>query len=300
MKNLKAIMLGTLAAFFFAFTFILNRQMDLAGGSWVWSAVLRYLFMLPILGLIVLFRGNMTGVFHSMKIRPLPWIVWSTVGFGIFYAPVCLAAKYSPAWLVAATWQITIIAGVLLTPVFHKRIPLKSLAISLLILIGIFTVQINKEESSSIREVLIGIVPVIIGAFAYPLGNRKMMEVCEGKVDTFQRVFGMTLMSMPFWTALSVFGAVKYGPPGGGQIFQSFIVAVCSGVVATVLFFRATDMVSGNMQQLAAVEATQSGEVLFALLGEILVFGVLLPDIGSIIGIILIIAGIILHSLLSH
>lgn len=49
----KAFILGLLGAFFFAFTFILNRSMNLAGGSWIWSASLRFLFSLPIMAMIV-------------------------------------------------------------------------------------------------------------------------------------------------------------------------------------------------------------------------------------------------------
>ena len=49
----KAFSLGLLAAFFFSFTFILNSQMNISGGSWIWSASLRYLFMFPILFIIV-------------------------------------------------------------------------------------------------------------------------------------------------------------------------------------------------------------------------------------------------------
>ena len=49
----KGILLGLLASFFFAFTFLLNRSMHLSGGSWVWSASLRYLFTFPIFALLV-------------------------------------------------------------------------------------------------------------------------------------------------------------------------------------------------------------------------------------------------------
>ena len=31
-----------------------------------------------------------------------------------------------------------------------------------------------------IRETVLCVVPVLIAAFAYPLGNRKMMQVCKG------------------------------------------------------------------------------------------------------------------------
>lgn len=41
--------------------------------------------------------------------------------------------------------------------------------------------------------------PVVIAAFAYPLGNRRMLEEYGGRLDTFQRVLGMTLASLPFW-----------------------------------------------------------------------------------------------------
>lgn len=35
-------MIGIVSALFFAVTFILNRAMELDGGSWLWSASLRY------------------------------------------------------------------------------------------------------------------------------------------------------------------------------------------------------------------------------------------------------------------
>lgn len=39
---MKEILIGIIAALFFAFTFILNHSMELDGGSWLWSASLRY------------------------------------------------------------------------------------------------------------------------------------------------------------------------------------------------------------------------------------------------------------------
>ena len=51
-RFLKALLLGIAGSFFFAFTFVLNRSMNLAGGHWLWSASLRYFFTLPILLLL--------------------------------------------------------------------------------------------------------------------------------------------------------------------------------------------------------------------------------------------------------
>lgn len=238
---MKAIVIGILASFFFAFTFVLNRAMDLEGGSWIWSASLRYYFMVPMLLLIVMYRGNLKQLFQYMKNNPKEWLVWSIVGFGLFYAPLSFAGAFGPGWLVASTWQITIVAGILLTPFFavdplHKKLPMKELVMSGIILFGVVLMQVEHASSLGIRETVLCVVPVLIAAFAYPLGNRKMMQVCKGELDVFQRVLGMTLASLPFWFLLSGYEVSTGGLPSSSQVFQCFIVAVSSGLIATVLF----------------------------------------------------------------
>jgi drug/metabolite transporter (DMT)-like permease len=310
---MRPIILGIFAAFFFAFTFVLNRKMDLAGGSWVWSASLRYFFMLPFLLGMVLARKNFKVLFLEMKKHSWKWIVWSSIGFGLFYAPLCYSAAYAPGWLIASTWQITIISGSLLAPLFSEtimsekgpirvrgNIPLKGLYMSGIILIGIILMQIEQASQLTLLDLFLGVVPVVIASFAYPLGNRKMMDLCEGRLDPFQRVLGMTIASVPFWLVLSVYGVMTEGLPSMDQTIQSGVVAITSGVIATVLFFYATDLVRGNMQKLAAVEATQSMEVLFALMGELLLLNSSIPTLLSWLGIALVMAGMILHSYSSH
>lgn len=85
----KALFSGIAGAFFFAFTFILNRSMDLSGGYWMWSASLRYLYTLPMLFLVLWQKHQWKAILHEIRQRPAFWILWSTVGFGLFYAP-CL------------------------------------------------------------------------------------------------------------------------------------------------------------------------------------------------------------------
>ncbi|PEB50618.1 hypothetical protein CON65_14795 [Bacillus pseudomycoides] len=298
---MKAIAAGIVASFFFAFTFILNRAMDLQGGSWIWSASLRYYFMVPLLLIIVIYRGNLKQLFQYMKSNPKEWLLWSTVGFGLFYAPLSFAGAFGPGWLVASTWQITIIAGILLTPLFttnslHKKVPMKELMMSAVILLGVLLMQVEHASSLGIRETILCVAPVIVAAFAYPLGNRKMMQVCKGELDVFQRVLGMTLASLPFWFLLSGYEVSTNGLPSSDQVFQCFIVAISSGLIATVLFFFATDLVKDDPQKLATVEATQSGEVLFALLGELIWLAAPIPSSLSWIGMSLVVVGMILHS----
>ncbi|WP_018924835.1 multidrug resistance efflux transporter family protein [Salsuginibacillus kocurii] len=310
---MKEMMIGILASMFFAVTFILNRSMELGGGSWLWSSSLRFLFMVPFLFLIVLFRRNLKQVIEELAKKPLPWLGWSFVGFVLFYAPITYAAAYGPGWLVAGTWQLTIVAGVLVGPLFfttiqtkdgpvkqRHRLPVRGLLVSLLIFAGVILIQLDQAEGITFHMLMAGVLPVLVAAFAYPLGNRKMMEVCGGRLDTFQRVFGMTVASLPFWLLLSVVGLIQVGPPSQSQLLQTFIVAISSGVIATTLFFIATDRVRQHHGRLAAVEATQSTQVIFVMVGEILLLATPLPSGTAIAGLLIIMGGMLLHSFYSQ
>ncbi len=74
--------------------------------------------MIPLLVGVVAFRGGLQRVLAALKSNPTPWVVWGTVGFGLFYIPICLAAEVAPPWLIAGTWQVTIVAGALLSRYF--------------------------------------------------------------------------------------------------------------------------------------------------------------------------------------
>lgn len=307
---MRGILLGILASLFFAVTFVLNRSMELSGGSWLWSSSLRFLFMLPFLLLIVMSRKGAVTVIREIKAQPLPWVGWSFVAFVLFYAPLTYAANFSPGWLVAGTWQLTIIAGVLLAPLFfvrkqsidgellmRQKIPVKSLLTSLIILAGVILIQLPNALATDSHAFWLGVLPVLIAAFAYPLGNRKMMELSGGRLDPFQRVLGMTLMTIPIWLIMALYAWVTIGPPSSGQVVQSLIVAISSGVIATTLFFMATDRVRDNQSKLAAVEATQSTELLFAIMGEMILLSLPLPGPVAITGIVVIVIGMSIHSL---
>lgn len=293
----KALFSGIAGAFFFAFTFILNRSMDLSGGYWMWSASLRYLYTLPMLFLILWQKHQWKAILHEIRQRPAFWILWSTVGFGLFYAPLSLASSYGESWLIASTRQITIVAGVLLTPLFGQKIPLKNLAMSFLILAGIFIMQGSHWGTSHPGTIVKVLTPILIAAFSYPLGNRMTMAGCPSHITAIQRIFGMTLCSMPFWLICSAVAYSQAGWPNAGQNIQSFLVALFSGVIATYLFFHATDMVKNNPRQLAMIEATQSGEVIFTLLGGVLLLGDSAPSALSFLGVALIVLGMTINSL---
>lgn len=302
-NSYKALFLGLLASLFFAVTFIVNRLMSLEGGSWIWSASLRFFWMFPFSLLIVLSRRNFGMLWHEIKKHWTQWVLWSSIGFGVFYAPLTFASAYGPSWLVASTWQFTIVGGLLMAPLIHKQGKAKqgsllpSLLFSGIILLGILVMQVGEAESLSFDHMVLGTVPVLVAACAYPLGNRKMMMLTDGRLDVYQRVLGMLIGSMPFWILLSGYDLiVEHRLPEKTQYAQTFVVAVTAGVMATTLFFLATDKVRHDQKSLAMVEATQSTEVLFALLGEMVVLNASIPDSYAMGGMVLIICGMVLHS----
>lgn len=295
----KGLLLGLLASFFFAFTFLLNRSMHLSGGSWIWSASLRYLFTFPIFALLVWRSSGFSRVHAAIRLSPLRWLLWSTVGFGLFYAPISFAGDHGESWLIAASWQITIVMGLLLSPLFQKKIALKNLGAAAVILIGVFLLQVKNIVSLNLSSLSGTLLPILIAAIAYPLGNRKMMALCPPELTTIERVYGMTLCSLPFWVLLALYGLVSRGFPSASQSLQSLGVAVLSGVIATLLFFRATDLVKHSQRQLAVVESTQSFEVLFTLLGGVLLLRDSAPDAYGWVGVGLIVVGMVLSSIAS-
>ena len=69
---------------------------------------------------------NLRELWEELKKHPLAWISWGSVAGIGFYSLLSFAAVFSPAWLVAGTWQVTILAGLLLSPLFFVKIETKS------------------------------------------------------------------------------------------------------------------------------------------------------------------------------
>jgi hypothetical protein len=288
-------LLGLVASLFFSFTFVLNRSMDLAGGYWIWSGVLRFVFMVPLLLSLLPWHGGWRPIVGEVRVAPLKWWFWSTVGFGLFYAPVCWAASFGEGWLVAGLWQVTIVAGMVLFS--GDGIPRRTLVYSSFILLGVALLQGGHVLRAGLGSSLAVGFLVLVGAAAYPWGNRKVMALAGGRLTTVQRVTAMSVLSLPFWALLGALAFVLGKVPAPSQIFQSLLVAVFSGVLATLLFFRATDRVRNDPGRLGAVEATQAGEVVFSLAGEMVLLGASWPDLWSTMGLGLVVAGMLAQAL---
>jgi drug/metabolite transporter (DMT)-like permease len=304
---IRLILIGVLSAFFFSSTFVLNRAMSLQGGSWVWTASLRYAYMLVILmaWLVVAGKSRILKAVVAAYFRN--WCFWTlagSIGFGAFYSLLSFSASFAPGWVVATTWQSTILATPVVLLMFGKRVPIKGIFFTALIFLGIVLVTLEQANSASLVETLLGIVPVIGAAFAYPIGNQLLWEARHGRTamipriddpildDSIGRVLIMVLGSLPFWIVLVL--ALHPPAPGTGQLINTAIVAILSGVIATTLFFQARHRARTPFA-LSAVDATQSTEVIFSLLGEIVFLHGSLPGAAGSIGIALSVIGLVLY-----
>jgi drug/metabolite transporter (DMT)-like permease len=248
-------------------------------------------------------RRKWPALMVAWRAAPWEWVKWGTVAFVVFYAPNTYAGGLVPAWVIAGSWPVTIVAGLLLVPLIyrdHRRfVPRRALAGSSVIVLGVALLQVEQATGADLSTALVGFGLVLVSAAAYPLGNRKMMLALEERdrpVDPLVRLTAMTLGSLPAWLLLSGYGYLNSSWPSSGQVVQAGIIALSSGIIATVLFFAATDLVQRDPVELAAVEATQAGEAPFALVLEVLILGVAWPGPLGWVGLAIIILGIVAYA----
>jgi drug/metabolite transporter (DMT)-like permease len=308
MRNtaLKAVGLALCSAIFFTLTYVLNRALVSGGGHWQWAVILRYLITLPLLMLVLPMQGGVGALPVELRRYPKTWLLWSSVGFVLFGVPLTWAASSGPAWLIAGSFQATVLAGPLLAPLIYRderrRLAWVSLVIGVLILAGVLMLQLGNAHGSLDTAAWLAIAAVLLAAFAYPLGNRMILlhlERSGTRIGAVQRVFGMTLCSWPLWLLFAAFTWWQVGPPGWREALLAGGVALSSGVIATVMFFRATDMVGRQPTALAAVEAMQAGELLFATLIGVIFLHEAAPRGVAAFGAVAIVVGIALFGWIS-
>ncbi|MGH8081700.1 MAG: multidrug resistance efflux transporter family protein, partial [Lysobacter sp.] len=305
-QALWAVAIALASALFFTCTYVLNRAAANAGGHWAWTASLRYLFTLPMLVLAMPLLGGMGPVWRAIRAHPGPWLLWSGIGFVLFYVCLSFAAASGPSWLIAGTFQLTVIAGMLCAPFLYRdaraRIPRPALAAGAVIVAGVLLLQLGHGGGQLDRAGWIALICVAIGAFAYPLGNRGLLlhlEKTGTELNATQRVFGMTLASQPLWWAVAVYAAIDSGAPPLAQVGLAAGVALGAGVIATVLFFQATGMVHNDPTALAAAEAMQAAEILFATLIGALWLGEAWPQGRALAGACVVMLGIVVFSVVA-
>ncbi|WP_232221171.1 multidrug resistance efflux transporter family protein [Luteimonas sp. J29] len=297
---LAAVGLALLSALFFTMTYVLNRASANGGGHWAWVACLRYLITLPLMLPLMLARGGMRPVLRAIAAHPWAWLRCAGIGFVLFYVLLSYAAASGPSWLVAGSFQFTVIAGLLCAPLLYRdqrrRIPPAGLGVAAMILAGVLLMQFGHASGALDRAAWIALGCVLVSAVAYPLGNRLLLLHLERSgepLDAIQRVFGMTLASQPLWLLVMAWAAFTAGPPQAAQAWLAAGVALSAGVIATILFFQATGMVRDKPLALGAVEAMQGAEVVFSVLLGVLLLGEPWPTGRTALGALVVVAGIV-------
>jgi len=296
---IAAILIALASALFFTATYVLNRAIASSGGHWAWSAALRYLLTLPMLAVVLPWRGGYAPVWRALRAHPWVWLGWSGVGFALFCVCLTWAAAFAPAWLVAGTFQLTVIAGMLLGPLLYRdaraRLPRRALALGGVIVAGVAIMQAGHFDGHLGRDAWLALLSVAAAAFLYPLGNRAILlhlERSGESLNATQRVFGMTLASQPFWWLVAGYAGAVAGAPPAHQILLAAGVALFAGTIATILFFQATGMVRSDPAALGAVEAMQAAELLFSSVLGVLFLGEPAPHGYAAAGAVLVVLGI--------
>lgn len=297
---LVAVGIALLSALFFTMTYVLNRASASEGGHWAWMASLRYLITLPLLLPLMRFQGGVAPVLRSIAAHPWAWLRCSAIGFVLFYVMLSFAAASGPSWLVAGSFQFTVIAGMLCAPLLYRdarrRIPRAGLAVAAAIFAGVLLMQVGHASGALDRAAWIALACVLVSAVAYPLGNRLLLlhlERTGEPLNATQRVFGLTLAGQPLWWLVAAYAAFEAGSPAWSHVWLAAGVALSAGVVATILFFQATGMVRDQPLALGAVEAMQGAEVVLAVLLGMLLLGEPRPTGAALAGALVVIAGIV-------
>ncbi|TXK46803.1 multidrug resistance efflux transporter family protein [Pontibacter qinzhouensis] len=304
-QHSKAIATGALGGVFFSSTYILNSFLAKTGGHWAWTTGLRTTLLVLFLGLMLQWQGQLWPLLQTMRRHVWVWVGWGSIAFGFNYFLLTFGAFFGPGWLVAGVFQFTIVAGILIAPFIYKddraRIPMRALLLSVLILAGIALMQWSQKEGSYTTEQLLCCIGLVLtAAFLWPLANRKLMlhlEVKQLKLNAMQRVAGTAIGSLPFNLLLMTFGYSQAGWPSEQQLLAVSVIAVSSGVLGCIFFFKAMHMARTNGAAMAAVEATQSLEILVTVIGEVLLLGIAWPNWSGNVGMMLIMGGLLLYSI---
>lgn len=329
----KMIVWGLIASAFFSTSFVLYQLMSVQGGHWFWSASFRCFFMWLLLSVFILLQNkfNPSKLLALCKLFASHWQFWCvTGGIGLgTYGLLAFAADYAEGWVIAATYLFTVVASLVVLSFFGQSFQKKVIVYSVIVFIGVVLANVGEGLRHSTSQgtdwhalLLFGALPAFIASFCFPLGNQLIWQAGQPKGDSthptdtiskatskllkkvpqvtspllsnpLHKVWLMSLGSLPMWLVLGVM--VQPPAPSVSQMTISFLVALMAGVLGTTTFLHARSLAK-QPQQLAAVDATQGSEIIFALLGGMLLLHTPMPSGLSFVGIALVIIGLVLFA----
>jgi drug/metabolite transporter (DMT)-like permease len=201
--------------------------------------------------------------------------------------------------------QATILATPLVLLGFGRLVRRRGMVLLGVIFGGIVLVNVDQRDESML---IAGwtLLPVIVAAFAFPIGNQLIQEARSGgrgrvipalsdpeTASASARVMLMTLGSMPGWGLLLLLARPAWPPIP--QIAGAGVVAVFATLVGFTLFLRARDRVGVNANAVARVDATQAAYTVFSLLGEVAFLAGRWPGELGLLGLGLVVGGLVVY-----
>lgn len=330
----KLLGLGLLASAFFSMSFVLYQLMSVQGGHWFWSASFLCLFMWLLLSVIIVAknRGDFSILAQLWQLFYQNWRFWCLTGSVALgtYGLLAFAADYAEGWIIAATYLFTVVASLFVLAFFGQKFNKKVIVYSLMVFIGVVLANVGEglrhqavAGAGQTHSLLIGAVVAFLASFCFPIGNQLVWQASQPPTSENQgsknqesytnfrqtllaklphissplldnalnKVWLMSLGSLPMWAVLTLI--IRPPTPSLSQVTIAFLVALTAGVLGTSVFLLARSQAQ-NPQQLAAVDATQGSEIIFALMGGMLLLNTPLPSLVSFAGIALVIMGLVL------
>jgi len=300
----KILIYGFLAALFFSSTFAINKWLNVEmSGHWYWTASLRYIYVFILLNIIVSFKYGIKMLIETYRcyIHNIVFFLFAGgIGFGVFYLSLCYAASYSAGWVLASTWQTTILFTPLVLLILGEKVKLKGVLYLFIMFIGV--VFINSFAFDSLNSNFFNsVTPILLAAFSYPLGNTLCKFACEGKYQKLSvqkyeiskrpliQILLMVSGALPFIFLVGFI--IKPPQPTIYQLKYIFIIAVLTGVIATYFLYKARKIAKNDRTALAFADGTQSLESPLALFWGFILFGEQIPNLIGWIGLILLSVG---------
>lgn len=303
----KILLFGFLASLFFSSTFAINKYLNVdTGGHWYWTAALRYIYVFILINAVILIKSGFTDLVETYKCyfrNILFWLFAGGIGFGVFYMSLCYAASFSDGWVLASTWQTTILFTPLVLYLLGEKVNLKGVYYLLLMFIGVICINSYAFDSFD-SNLANSIIPILIAAFSYPLGNSLCKYASEGKYKKLSvanyevsrkplnQILLMVLGALPIIGLTGLI--VQPIEPTKEQYLYIIIVAILTGVIATFFLYKARSYANEDANALAFADGTQALESPLALFWGYLCFSEELPNFVGIVGLILLTLGMYL------
>lgn len=317
----KLLFWGMVGSAFFSTSFILYELMSVQGGHWFWSASLRCVFMFLLLTVCIFIyhKANITKLVQLFRLFFQYWQFWcitGSIGFGT-YGLLAFSADYAVGWVIASTYLFTVIASLFVLRLFGQTFHKKVIVFSIMVFVGVVLANMGEGLRQTTLNnhwhtmLLFGALPAFLASFCFPIGNQLIWQAGQAQKsdnhflkylphitspllqNPLHKVWLMSIGSLPMWLVLTFL--IQPPSPSFSQVSIAFLTALFAGVIGTSVFLYARSLAK-NPQDLAGVDATQASEIIFALLGGMLLLNNPLPTPLSGIGIVLVITGLVLFA----